>query len=87
MSVRVFRYDIMFDRDDGLESVEVTKPQMARFIVTPDSTEKVLRDVMFLDDDVLIVVGSSEGTLLSFTNELNYGRKLSANRICFKHCC
>jgi hypothetical protein len=77
----------MCNRDDGLQSIEVTRPEMARFVITPDSTEKILRDVMFLDDDVLIVVGSSEGILLSFANELNYGRKLSSNRICFKHCC
>ena len=86
MSVRVYRYDIMCNRDDGLESIEVTRPEMACFVIAPDSTEKILRDVMFLDDDVLIVVGSSEGTLSFITNELNYGRKLSANRFCSKHC-
>jgi hypothetical protein len=85
MSVRVYRYDIMCNREDGL-ALEVTRPEMARFVITPDSAEKILRDVMFLDDDDLIVVGSSEGTVtFFFTNGLKYRRKFSANRICSKH--
>ena len=64
--VRVYRYTV----EDGGKGVkggfEVHAPQMSRFIVNPsNSTANVLRDIMFLDEMDLLVVGTVDGSEMS----------------------
>lgn len=39
------------------------KPEVGKFTIIAGAAEKTIRDVMFLDDDSLIVVGTSEGNV------------------------
>lgn len=66
--VRIYRFEVAFDRDGKTDTVNVVGPRIARFLINPTgSSGVVLRDVMFLDETDVLVVGSMEGIFLMFS--------------------
>lgn len=62
IAVRLYRYTVNYNGGTRNAIFDLTSPQVAQFTVNPDnSTANVLRDVMFLDDIDLLVVGTIEG--------------------------
>lgn len=60
--VRLYRYIVDYNGTTIHERSSLYSPQIAPFIVNPfKSTANVLRDVMFLDEVDLLVVGTVEG--------------------------
>jgi hypothetical protein len=78
--VRLYRYTVDYNGTTVYERSELYSPQIAQFTLNPfNSTANVLRDVMFLDEVDLLVVGTVEGNELSNLTDV---RQFSWQWIC-----
>jgi hypothetical protein len=63
--VRIYQFEARFDHEGNGDSVDVSEPKVARFLVNPrDSTGNLVGDVMFLDEFDILVVGTLDSNLL-----------------------
>src|ERR1700737_2204231 len=66
--VQIYRYEVIFERE-GQGEVRVSSPRVARLKVNPGATSgNLVRDVMFLDEFDILVVGTVEGSLCTYAN-------------------
>jgi hypothetical protein len=64
MLVRIYRFEVRFEREGAGDTVDVSRPEVARFSVNPrDSIGNLVGDVMFLDEFDLLVLGTVDGNL------------------------
>jgi hypothetical protein len=65
--------------------LDLASPEIARFKVKPnDSAETLLRDLIFLDETDLLVIGTGEGTLRN-PIPAHHRRDSPRKRLCCTH--
>lgn len=83
--VRVYRYALACSGGTWHHGLDLASPEIAKFKVKPNnSAETVLRDIMFLDEMDLLVIGTIEGIS---TNPIptHFSRDDPRKRLCHTH--